>query len=97
MNQGIRLSKTPYIALLNNDTWLMPEWDQSFIDKIEELKADMVGPHFYEGPFKENIEDIDSQDPKILQKPRSVSVSIDVVQVHDNFHNTVNNEYHHLQ
>ncbi len=53
MNQGARLAKGKYIALLNNDTWLMPQWDKALVQSIDHLEADMISPYFYEGDFKE--------------------------------------------
>jgi GT2 family glycosyltransferase len=47
-NQGIKLARGRYIAISNNDVWLMPNWDEALVQKIEELDADMVGPHFDE-------------------------------------------------
>jgi GT2 family glycosyltransferase len=58
MNQGIRKSNADYVALLNNDTWLMPGWDRTFVEKIENLGADMLAPYCYERPFQENMEEI---------------------------------------
>lgn len=52
-NQGIKAASFDYIALGNNDTWIMPGWDAALIKAIEDLNADMVGPHFDENPFDE--------------------------------------------
>lgn len=53
MNQGARVAKGKYVALLNNDTWLMKGWDLSLISSIEKYNAQMVCPYFYEGKFDE--------------------------------------------
>jgi len=50
-NQGIRLSQGEYVAVLNNDTWLMPGWDAVLLRKAQELGVDMIGPHIDESPF----------------------------------------------
>ncbi|MBK9294688.1 MAG: glycosyltransferase family 2 protein [Oligoflexia bacterium] len=52
-NQGIKAASAEYVALGNNDTWIMPGWDNALINAIETLKADMVGPHFDESLFNE--------------------------------------------
>lgn len=54
MNQGARHAKTPFVTLLNNDTWLMPGWDDVLLRRIDELKVDMVSPYAYEKPFDPN-------------------------------------------
>lgn len=54
MNQGARLANGKYIALLNNDTWLMKAWDKALVSQIEALKVEMICPYFYEGPFVES-------------------------------------------
>ena len=50
-NQGIRASQSTFVAVMNNDTWLMPRWDAALIQALEKLGAAMVGPHFYEKEF----------------------------------------------
>ncbi len=50
-NQGIRASTSPYVAVLNNDTWLMPGWDQALLRRIKDLNAAMIGPYYDETPF----------------------------------------------
>jgi GT2 family glycosyltransferase len=50
-NQGIQAATGNYIAISNNDIWLIPDWDEILIRKVQELDADMVGPYFEEGPF----------------------------------------------
>lgn len=50
-NQGVRLAKGQYVAIVNNDTWLMPAWDEALAKTLEEKKLDLVGPHFDEREF----------------------------------------------
>lgn len=50
-NQGIRLSQTDYVAILNNDTWLMRGWDEALIRRQQELNADMIAPYYDETPY----------------------------------------------
>ena len=50
-NQGIRASSGVFVAILNNDTWLMPGWDEVLVRRINELDADMVGPYYDEFSF----------------------------------------------
>ena len=58
-NQGVRLAakneQVTYIAILNNDTWLMPAWDLALIDAINQKKLNLVGPFFDERPWTEKI------------------------------------------
>ncbi len=56
-NQGIRESKGEYLAILNNDTWLMPNWDQALMQALEKNQLDLVGPYFDEKPLSENMLD----------------------------------------
>ena len=53
MNQGARLAQGNYLALLNNDTWLMPGWDLGLVASLEKYHCSMVCPYYYEGPFEE--------------------------------------------
>lgn len=53
-NQGILASQGEYVALINNDTWQMPGWDQALVGAIERLGAAMVGPYYYEKGFDED-------------------------------------------
>ncbi len=53
-NQGVRLAKGKYVAIVNNDTWLMPAWDEALAQVLEEKNLDAVGPHFDERPFSED-------------------------------------------
>lgn len=34
MNQGARLATSEFLALVNNDTWLLPEWDKNLINDM---------------------------------------------------------------
>jgi GT2 family glycosyltransferase len=54
-NQGIRLANTDFVAVLNNDTWLMPNWDEVLIHSISEKNLDVVGPFFDERPFQSDM------------------------------------------
>lgn len=54
MNQGVEKASTPFITLLNNDTWLMRRWDEPLLDRIKALKLDMISPFVLEGPFVES-------------------------------------------
>jgi GT2 family glycosyltransferase len=55
VNQGARLAKTPFLTILNNDTWLMPVWDDVLLRRIEELKVTMVAPYAFEKPFNPQL------------------------------------------
>lgn len=66
-NQGIRESKSTYVAIMNNDTWMMPQWDAALVQAIEKLGAAMVGPHFYEKKFLDEIQD-GNRDKKMIAK-----------------------------
>ncbi len=50
-NQGLRKMTGEYLVVLNNDTWLMPGWDQALVEQCRRTAADCVGPYFYEKPF----------------------------------------------
>lgn len=50
-NAGIKASKADYVALLNNDTWIMPRWDQALLECARRLGGAMVAPHYHEEPF----------------------------------------------
>ncbi|MDZ4675913.1 MAG: glycosyltransferase family 2 protein [Oligoflexia bacterium] len=52
-NQGIKNSTGDFIALLNNDTWLMPNWDSSLLLATETLGGAMIAPYYDETPFDE--------------------------------------------
>jgi GT2 family glycosyltransferase len=47
-NQGIKLATGAYVAISNNDVWLMPDWDEVLVKRAKDLNADMVGPYFDE-------------------------------------------------
>jgi GT2 family glycosyltransferase len=53
-NQGIRVSTGAYVAIVNNDTWLMEGWDQALIDEIKVRGLDEAGPFFDERPWVED-------------------------------------------
>ena len=53
MNQGIRVARGDFVALANNDTWLMPGWDEALARRATELRASMVGPMLDETSFDE--------------------------------------------
>src|SRR4051812_7214086 len=36
-NQGIKAATGDYITILNNDTWLMPRWDEILLKRQKEL------------------------------------------------------------
>jgi len=69
MNQGFNATQAPFVALLNNDTWLMPGWDQVLLRRIQELQADMIGPYYDETPFEKNSTLEKSK--KFIQKNRN--------------------------
>lgn len=50
-NQGIRIATGSYITILNNDTWLMPDWDGALKRAIKRTGAALVGPYYYEKKF----------------------------------------------
>jgi len=50
-NQGIEASKGEKIAIVNNDTWVMPGWDTVMLRWAEKLKSDMVAPYYDETSF----------------------------------------------
>jgi O-antigen biosynthesis protein len=47
-NQGIKVAKGSYVAISNNDIWLMRGWDAVLVKRLDQLGADMVGPFFDE-------------------------------------------------
>ena len=47
-NQGIRLSSGLFVAILNNDTWLMKGWDRALIQELKSRNLDEIGPFFDE-------------------------------------------------
>jgi GT2 family glycosyltransferase len=50
-NQGIRIARGDWIAIINNDTWLAPGWDTALEEEANRLHLDLIGPHFDERPF----------------------------------------------
>lgn len=52
-NQGIAATTGQFVAIMNNDTWLMPGWDRALADAIERSGYAMVGPYYYEKGFDE--------------------------------------------
>lgn len=60
-NQGIReflKGEAQYLVVLNNDTWLMPQWDQALVQSLKKHHLDCVGPYFYEKPMTDNLTSI---------------------------------------
>jgi GT2 family glycosyltransferase len=55
-NQGIRISSGEFVAIVNNDTWLMDGWDRALIDEAQERRLDEVGPFFDERPWLDRPE-----------------------------------------
>ena len=56
-NQGIRQARGEWIAIINNDTWLGPGWDQALRKTAQERFLDLVGPHFDERPWTDSMKD----------------------------------------
>jgi len=57
-NQGVRRfldGTATYLAIINNDTWMMPGWDEAIFGSMEQNGLDCIGPYFYEQPFTEQI------------------------------------------
>ena len=57
-NQGVReflKGLAQYLVILNNDTWLMPQWDQALTESLTRFQLDCVGPYFYEKPFTHEL------------------------------------------
>ncbi len=54
-NQGVRLATGEFIAILNNDTWVMPGWDQVLAKVSTEKNLDLVGPFFDERPDNDDL------------------------------------------
>lgn len=50
-DQGIRISNGQYCAIVNNDTWLSPNWDAALAVQLEKRNLDCLTPYFYEGAF----------------------------------------------
>lgn len=60
INRGALAANLPYLALLNNDLWLLPNWDQLMLQALRKHQVSMVSPYIDESkPF-------DSQ--RLLQK-----------------------------
>lgn len=73
MNQGARQAKGKYVALLNNDTWLMPNWDLGLIEAIEKHRAQMICPYYYEGTFDEK--DLIQRSKKFIIKNKNSKIN----------------------
>ena len=52
-NQGLRKLTGEYLVILNNDTWLMPNWDLVLSSEMLRTKVDCIGPYFYEKKVQE--------------------------------------------
>lgn len=49
MNQGAKKSRSEFLMLLNNDTWLLPDWDIKLISALKNLpEASMICPYINE-------------------------------------------------
>ncbi|NDF14080.1 glycosyltransferase, partial [bacterium] len=55
-NQGIRKASCEWVAIVNNDTWLMPNWDVELQREAQKRALDLIGPHFDERPWTDEIE-----------------------------------------
>ncbi len=58
-NQGVReflKTDASHLVILNNDTWLMPNWDTALIEAMKKRRLDAVGPYFHEKPFHDRME-----------------------------------------
>ena len=60
-NQGLKIAEGNYIGIANNDTWLMPGWDEVCLRRIKELNAAMVGAYYDETPFDETLTPLKAQ------------------------------------
>lgn len=71
MNQGARLASGEYLALVNNDTWILPGWDKSLIESMAAHPlVSLLCPHINEvKPFDESR--ILSDGEKFMAKNRS--------------------------
>jgi GT2 family glycosyltransferase len=56
-NQGVRLAKSDYIAILNNDTWVMFGWDEALLEAIRVKKLQVVGPFYDEEPWTDSMKE----------------------------------------
>lgn len=56
-NQGIREARGETLALLNNDTWVMPNWDGVLSEVIQKEKFDLLGPFFDERPSAGDLQE----------------------------------------
>lgn len=52
-NAGVRNSSGDYVVILNNDTWLMPGWDEVLFRRMSLLQVDMIAPYYDETSFDE--------------------------------------------
>ena len=52
-NAGIRASSGDFTVILNNDTWLMPGWDEVLFRRMAKLNVDMIAPYYDESTFDE--------------------------------------------
>lgn len=66
MNQGARFARHPYLALLNNDTWVMKNWDLAMLQALDHYDADMICPYYDEASFVAN--EMDEKADTFVQK-----------------------------
>lgn len=55
-NQGIRLTTGDWVSVLNNDTWLMPNWDGALIKAAQVNQLDIVCPYYDEKSISNSME-----------------------------------------
>jgi GT2 family glycosyltransferase len=55
-NQAIRQATGDWIAVMSDDIWLMPNWDVELIRDAEARRLDLIGPHFDERPWNDEVE-----------------------------------------
>ncbi|MBS1959548.1 MAG: glycosyltransferase family 2 protein [Bdellovibrionales bacterium] len=60
VNQGLRLCTGSHLVVLNNDTWLMPGWDQALVSVMDTRGVEFVVPYFYERPWLSGPDEMES-------------------------------------